>query len=24
VRRVSEVWRQAGVDFPFDAVMEAW
>lgn len=24
VRRVSDVWRQAGVDFPFDAIMEAW
>jgi hypothetical protein len=24
VRRVSDVWRQAGVDFPFDEVMEAW
>ncbi len=24
VRRVSEVWRQSGVAFPFDEVMEAW
>jgi hypothetical protein len=24
VRRVSDVWRQAGVNFPFDEVMEAW
>jgi hypothetical protein len=24
VRRVSDVWRQAGVAFPFDEVMEAW
>lgn len=24
VRRVSDVWRQAGVNFPFEAVMEAW
>lgn len=24
VRRVSEVWRQVGVDFPLEAILEAW
>ena len=24
VRRVSDVWRQAGVNFPLHEVMEAW
>jgi hypothetical protein len=24
VRRVSDIWRQAGVNFPFEEVMEAW